>query len=289
MEGTLGATHKAGKGQKGDEENVQRPTVVILTSDAAFARQITANWPRDATLHSPSPEFIVLDENFSIGLANGQYSLAIADASSWEEKITHSKSRGKRKLTSERSNNSSLSGDLLDPDPTNSDPTTRALTQNGLTELLAARGRPAIVIHSVSVCGFCKVHGSVIALRREPKLWPAVTGLIGREILRRQHAESRACEAGQICAAAQAEATLGRYMVEMRTNITNALTTVLGNAELLAHEPNLPAPAQAQADAIRDMAMRLNEIFQRFSSIETELRVAAREPGKAAARATGLY
>jgi len=37
---------------------------------------------------------------------------------------------------------------------------------------------------------------------------------------------------------------------------------------------------QAQADTIRNMALRLNEVFQRFSSIENELNVAARETGK---------
>ena len=77
-------------------------------------------------------------------------------------------------------------------------------------------------------------------MRREPGTWPDMVGLIGREILRRRNAESRASEAEKTSAAAQAEATLGRYMVEMRTNINNALTTVLGNAELLVHEPGLP-------------------------------------------------
>jgi hypothetical protein len=74
-------------------------------------------------------------------------------------------------------------------------------------------------------------------------------------------------------------------MVEMRTNVNNALTTILGNAELLAHEPGLPATAVAQADALRNMALRLHEIFQRFSSLEKELTVAARESGKKAATA----
>ena len=119
-------------------------------------------------------------------------------------------------------------------------------------------------------------------MRRELGTWPVLAGLIGREILRRRQAESRASEAEKVCAAAQAEATLGRYMVEMRTNVNNALTTVLGNAELLVHEPGLPASIQAQADAIRNMALRLHEVFQRFSSLEKELTVAAREPGRKA-------
>ena len=113
-----------------------------------------------------------------------------------------------------------------------------------------------------------------------------MAGLAGREILRRCQAESRAREAEKNCSAAQAEATLGRFMVEMRTNVNNALTTVLGNAELLVLEPGLPATVLAQADTIRNMALRLHEIFQRFSSIEKELCVEARESGKKAIPAT---
>ena len=77
--------------------------------------------------------------------------------------------------------------------------------------------------------------------------------------------------------AAEAEATLGRYMIEMRHSVNNALTSVLGNAELVAHEPGLPATVQSQASTIRNMALRLNEVFRRFSSIEKELTVAAQE------------
>jgi hypothetical protein len=237
---------------------MNRPTVLILSRDPAFSREITANWPQDLSLHANGPEFIVLDEAFSGGLDSGQYDLAITDASSAEKMVKKKKDKS------------------------------QVLNLNQDTQqLLAAAGKPAIVIHSDPAADFCNIHGPVIGLRREPGLWPAMAGLLGREILRRSQAESRAHESEKTCAAALAEATLGRYMVEMRTGINNALTTVLGNAELLAHEPGLPATVQAQADAIRNMALRLHEVFQRFSSIEKELSVAAREPGKKAAAATG--
>ena len=88
------------------------------------------------------------------------------------------------------------------------------------------------------------------------------------------------------------EAMLGRYMMDMRHNVNNALTSVLGNAELLLLEPGLPANVQAEADTIRNMALRLHEVFQRFSSLEKELSVAAREsdkkPGQSRAAASGI-
>ncbi len=246
--------------------STKRPTVLILASDPAFAREISAAWPQEpgprSAAHSDWPEFVVLDQGFSRDLEGSHYDLAIADAPFDEEnahgKHSHALHKGQHQA---------------------------------LQQVLAAARKPAIILHSDRSLDFYQVHGSVLELRREPGLWPAIVALVGREILRRIQAESRAREAGTICATAQAEATLGRYMVEMRTNVNNALTTVLGNAELMMLEPGLPASVLAQADTIRNMALRLHEVFQRFSSIEKELRiekelsVAARESGKKAAHA----
>ena len=236
-----------------------RPTVLILASDPTFSREITANWPQDPSPHSRGPEFIILDGGFSRDLKGKEYDLAIADASSVDKtdlKINVARRRLNKRLNKD------------------------------LKQSLTAAGRPAIVIHSDPSLDFYNIHGAVIDLRREPGVWPAIAGLVGREILSRVLAESRSRENERASAASEAEAMLGRYMVEMRTNVNNALTTVLGNAELLVHEPGLPASVQVQADAIRNMALRLHEIFQRFSSIEKELNVAAREPGKKAMSAS---
>ncbi|MGA7559290.1 MAG: hypothetical protein WCF61_01190 [Terriglobales bacterium] len=228
---------------------MKRPTVLILASDPAFSREITAHWSRNSDPDSGhcEVEFTVLDQDFSSALAGSNYDLAIADGSSEEKK------KNKRQLQS---------------------------PNQDLKPSLAAAGKPAIIIRSGRARDFYSLHGQIIELRREPGIWPALTALLGREIVRRRQAESSAQEAERSCAAAQAEATLGRYMVEMRTNVNNALTTVLGNAELLVHEPGLSATVVAQADALRNMALRLHEIFQRFSSLEKELTVAARESGK---------
>ena len=251
--------------------NSNRPTVLILASDPAFSRAITAQWPQD---HAPNsdvsfdaPEFIVLDHAFSRDLQGSNYDLAIADASSDERRKHKGENDEDRKDHNQNQNQ-------------NQDQSIKKDRNSALKQSLAAAGKPAILIHSDPSLDFYNIHGAIIELRREPGIWPATAGLIGREILRRRQAESRVREAQKLCAAAQAEATLGRYMVEMRTNVNNALTTVLGNAELLVLEPGLPATVLAQADTIRNMALRLHEVFQRFSSIEKELNVDARESGK---------
>ena len=103
--------------------------------------------------------------------------------------------------------------------------------------------------------------------------WPAKFSAAARP-------NSAPASRNEIAPPREAEATLGRYMAEMRHTTNNALTSILGNAELMLLEPGLPAKVLAQADTIRNMALRLHEVFQRFSSIEKELSVAARESGK---------
>jgi len=149
-----------------------------------------------------------------------------------------------------------------------------------LKQAIATTGKPAILAGIEASTPSSSGHSPIVELSRETEAWAAIVGLLGREILRRRQAESRAREADRARMAAETEATLGRYMAEMRHNANNALTSVLGNAELLLLEPGLSVQVVGQADTIRNMALRLHEIFQRFTSIEKELSVAARQSDK---------
>jgi hypothetical protein len=232
---------------------MNHPTVLILSSDPAFSREVTSKWPRGRGVFD-APEFILLDPALPRDLNDGHYDLAIVDGCGNESTGgTESKPRSRNTL------NKKLQG----PDR-----------------------KPAIVIHCDATLEFYVIKGSLIELRREPLIWPAIVGLIGSEILRRRQAEMRRDETEKICSAAQSEATLGRYMLDMRINVNNALTTLLGNAELLSLEAGLPVNVRAQADTIRNMALRLNEIFQRFSSLDKELGVTARSSSEKSFAAT---
>jgi len=217
--------------------NLNRPTVLLLSSDPAFSRSITDAWPHDLE----GPEFIQLEIGLSRALQPDTYDLAITETSSSHQ-------------------------------------------VRPLAEVLAAAGKPAIVVCSDAgpsmLRDFSSMRGLVLVLNRERETWPGMVGLLGREILRRCQAESAVRHAEKDRGKAETEATLGRYMSEMRNVTSNALTSILGNAELLLLEPGLPAKVLSQADTIRNMALRLHEIFQRFSSIEKELSVAARESVK---------
>lgn len=219
---------------------INRPTVLLLSSDPVFSRELTQAWPAGGE----TPEFVLLEEDHRRELPRDTYDLAIAHAVSPERHAA-------------------------------------------LRLALAAARKPAILIHSDANASPCEIHGQTVELRRDSHSWPAMAAVLSREILRRLQAEARAAESNRLHAGADAEATLGRYITEMYSTINNALTSVLGNAELLLLEPGLPAPVLAQADTIRNMALRLHEVFQRFSSLEKELSVVARESGKTRSTASG--
>ena len=108
--------------------------------------------------------------------------------------------------------------------------------------------------------------------------WLESLMLIASEALRRILAENRAEESESAKAAFERQATLGRYMLEMRHSMNNALTSVLGNSELLMLEPgSLSSDSLAQVETIRNMALRIHEIMRRFSSLDKEMNVAARQ------------
>ena len=108
--------------------------------------------------------------------------------------------------------------------------------------------------------------------------WAGTLILVAIEALRRVEAVGRAQRAEGLALASQGHATLGRYMLEMRPSVNNALTSVMGNADLLLLEPGqASAASREQLETIHTMALRLNEIIQRFSSLASEMRAGEKE------------
>ena len=103
---------------------------------------------------------------------------------------------------------------------------------------------------------------------------PTVVVVAG-ESLRRTAASREAYQALARAAQSEGDATLGRYMLDMKHNINNALTSLLGNAELLLLEPGqLSAQSLQQIKTMHHMSLRLHEIMQRFSMLASEIREA---------------
>jgi signal transduction histidine kinase len=117
-----------------------------------------------------------------------------------------------------------------------------------------------------------------IAILRHSEHWLETLVLAASEAVYRSRSESRARTAEAACATLDRQATLGRYMLEMRHNLNNALTSVLGNSDLLLLEPgSLSAQTRAQIETIRNMTLRIHEIMQRFSSLEKEMNMVAQQ------------
>jgi signal transduction histidine kinase len=105
--------------------------------------------------------------------------------------------------------------------------------------------------------------------------WTQTLLLVAGESLRRTEALRVARQAESKAARNEQYATLGRYMTDMKHSVNNALTSMIGNAELLLLEPGqLSKQSLAQIKTIHSMALRINEIMQRFSSLASEMREA---------------
>jgi signal transduction histidine kinase len=111
-----------------------------------------------------------------------------------------------------------------------------------------------------------------IRVLQEQEGWLDALVLVSAEVLWHSQTAARAHRAEEACKSLERQAALGRYMLNERHTLNNALTSVLGNSELMLLEPGSLSPtSRSQIETIRNMAVRMHEILQRFSSIEKEL------------------
>jgi hypothetical protein len=119
--------------------------------------------------------------------------------------------------------------------------------------------------------------GSWVLLPEFPG-WTRILFSLAGEVLRRTAAETRAREAEIANLSQRRFGILGKSLLEARPGMVNALTSLLGNADLilLSGEP-LPNHCRENVRTIHTMALRLNEIVQRLSSIENEMELSERK------------
>lgn len=107
--------------------------------------------------------------------------------------------------------------------------------------------------------------------------WTSALAALSAEALRRVEAVKRAQRAERLALEHQNYAALGRYMLEMRSSVNNALTSVLGNADLLMDSGAMAGDSREQVQTIHRMTLRLSEVMQRFSSLLSELKLSEKE------------
>ena len=235
---------------------MQAPTVLIISDEVDFSRRITARWQMERNV----PTFTLLS-----GELWPRFAVDVFDAAIVGEL--------RRDLLSV----------VLEPLHSTGQPIFCVCQDAATAQLVHERWpRISILRPSERDLGGHWLEGH----------WLETLVLAAGEAVHRSRAESRARAAETACATLDRQATLGRYMLEMRHNLNNALTSVLGNSDLLLLEPgSLSAQTRAQIETIRNMTLRIHEIMQRFSSLEKEMNVVAQQAeqdaGKSYAAAAG--
>jgi signal transduction histidine kinase len=151
-----------------------------------------------------------------------------------------------------------------------------------LLESLRATGKP--VIHVSRLNGHSPKLPGVVSLP-EIFAWPELLVTVATQILERDRAAADLSRLRESNAQLEHQAALGRYMLEVRHNLNNALTSVLGNSELMLLDPESLSPTlRPQVETIRNMTMRMNEIMQRFSSLQKEMQLVEQQSWKKASK-----
>jgi len=218
---------------------VKQPTVLIISDNAAFSSAVTARWKQERSL----PAFTLMGSDVCHELDPGAFDLAIVGGVN-----SHALSR--------------------------------------LEKPLAAAKKPAILIiakdetmHSqmgpwTRVLGQEKAAGKNTNKNDHNEAWLDVLIPVAAEMLLHAKTASTARRLEQQNTVLERQAALGHYMLEVRHNLNNALTSILGNSELILLDGDqFPGSIPSQVETIRNMAIRINEILQRFSSLEKELRI----------------
>jgi signal transduction histidine kinase len=111
--------------------------------------------------------------------------------------------------------------------------------------------------------------------------WPELLVTVATQILERQRAAADLSRVLETNSQLEQQAALGRYMIDVRHNLNNALTSVLGNSELMLLDSETLAPAlRPQLETVHNMTMRMNEILQRFSSLQKEMQLVEQQSRK---------
>jgi hypothetical protein len=152
-------------------------------------------------------------------------------------------------------------------------------------EGLRGTGKP--VVHVSRLNGGTPKLARVISVPESPG-WTELLPIVVREVLERERMAAELSRANEAHSQLQHQASLGKYMIETRHNLNNALTSILGNCDLILLEEELPGTVMGQVETIRNMGMRLNEIMQRFSSLQKEMQLVEQQSRKAKSTAAGV-
>jgi signal transduction histidine kinase len=215
---------------------VKQSTVLIISDNAAFPGAITARWRQERNL----PAFTLMGSDVCHELDSDAFDLAIVG-----EVNSGARSSLEKPLAAAK-NPAILIVAQDDSAPSQTGPWARVLRKTKTTAN-AGESDSAWLDALVPVASEMLLHAKTSGATRRLEQQNTVL---------------------------ETQAALGNYMLEVRHNLNNALTSILGNSELILLDgEQFPESIPAQVETIRNQALRINEILQRFSSLEKELRV----------------
>ena len=142
--------------------------------------------------------------------------------------------------------------------------------------------RPAVLVSALN--GHTPRYRGVCVLPEGPD-WAEMVFILAQEIFERQRVLADLEKLQDANSELQHQACLGHFMLEARHNLNNALTSILGNSDLiLLDDVELSSRLRAQVETIRNMAMRMNEIMQRFSSLQKEMQLVEQQTSRSASK-----
>lgn len=147
-----------------------------------------------------------------------------------------------------------------------------------LEKAFAPISKPAILALAAGQIASMNAHTKVVHCEGDKQQWMDWLVILSVEMLLHAKSATTAQKLEQQAGFLEGQAALGNYMLDMRHNLNNALTSILGNSELLLLDgDSFTATMSTQVETIRNMAVRIHEILQRFSSLEKELTVGEEE------------
>ncbi len=117
--------------------------------------------------------------------------------------------------------------------------------------------------------------------------WATVASTLAQEAVQRVTELRQAAEIERRQREVERYVALGKLISESRHGLGNALTSLLGNSELVLLETEssgLRPEVRGQLETIHAMSLRIHEIMQRLSSLDMEMQVAEREAAREALR-----
>lgn len=116
-------------------------------------------------------------------------------------------------------------------------------------------------------------HLRLVRIRRAEG-WADLAAALAQEAVLRMKAAQQVLEAERRLGESEHFAAIGRFIVDERHGLANALTSVMGNSELVLLDSGaeLRDEVRGQLETIHAMSLRMHETLQRLSSLDSQMR-----------------